>query len=65
MNPKVSIVIPCPEVDIFTQESVEHCLDLGYSDFEVLLFTKSELGYDFSREKVLLAKPRVYNGYQW
>jgi len=57
VNPKVSIVIPCPEVDSFTRESVEHCLSLDYPDFEILLLPDSEPDIDFPGMKVIPSGP--------
>jgi cellulose synthase/poly-beta-1,6-N-acetylglucosamine synthase-like glycosyltransferase len=36
-KPLVSIIIPCKEVDDYTQECVEHCMRLDYPNFEIIL----------------------------
>ena len=53
MNPKVSIIIPCREINSYTRESIEHCLSLDYPDFEVLVLPDSEPDIDFSKVKVI------------
>lgn len=41
MSPKVSIIIPCQGINFNTRESIEHCLSLEYSAFEVLVLPDS------------------------
>ena len=46
---KVSIIIPCREVDSLTKKCVKHCLDLDYKTFEIIVLPDSynnELGND-------------------
>jgi len=57
VSSKVSIVIPCREVDSFTRESIEHCLSLDYPDFEILLLPDSEPDIDFPMVKVIPSGP--------
>jgi len=34
---KVSIIIPCPEINILTEKCIEECLKLDYEDFEIIV----------------------------
>ena len=36
-EPFVSIIIPCREFDKFTRECIKHCLDLNYSNYEIIV----------------------------
>ena len=36
-EPLVSIIIPCKEVDSYTQECIEYCKHLDYQNFEIIL----------------------------
>jgi cellulose synthase/poly-beta-1,6-N-acetylglucosamine synthase-like glycosyltransferase len=36
-NPKVSIIIPCKEIDGYTLECVNYCKELDYDDYEVIV----------------------------
>jgi len=40
-SPKVSIIIPCKNIDTYVQECVENCLAVDYPAFEVLLLPDS------------------------
>jgi len=57
MNPKVSIVIPCREVDSYARETIEYCLSLDYPNFEILLLPDSEQDVDFSEVEVIPTGP--------
>jgi len=39
--PKVSIIIPCKNVDSYAEECIENCLALDYPSFEILLLPDS------------------------
>ena len=52
MNSKVSIMIPCREINGYARESIEHCLALDYPDFEILVLSDSEPGFDHPHVKV-------------
>ncbi len=57
MNSKVSIIIPCREINSYARESIKHCLFLDYPDFEVLLLPDSKPDIDFSQVKVIPTGP--------
>lgn len=57
VNPKVSIIIPCREINGYARESIEHCLSLDYPDFEVLLLPDSEQNIDSSNVRVIPTGP--------
>jgi cellulose synthase/poly-beta-1,6-N-acetylglucosamine synthase-like glycosyltransferase len=38
----VSIIIPCKEIDDYAKECVEHCRQLDYEDFEIILLPDDE-----------------------
>jgi len=37
VNPPVSIIIPCKEIDNYAIECVEHCKELDYKNYEIIL----------------------------
>ena len=57
MNSKVSIIIPCREINSYARESIEHCLSLDYPDFEVLLLPDSEQNIDSLNVRVIPTGP--------
>ncbi len=38
MSPKISIIIPCKNIDSLTEKCIEECLNLDYGNFEILVF---------------------------
>ena len=42
-QPSVSIIIPCKEVDQYTENCVKHCKRLDYKNYEILLLPDSRL----------------------
>lgn len=58
-QPFISILIPCREIDIYTRQCIENCLNLNYKNFEILLLpdkkpNKSELlGIKSKRLKII------------
>jgi cellulose synthase/poly-beta-1,6-N-acetylglucosamine synthase-like glycosyltransferase len=36
-NPLVSIIIPCKGIDDYTRECIEHCKQLDYGSYEIIL----------------------------
>lgn len=57
MNSRVSIIIPCREINSYARESIEHCLSLDYPDFEVLLLPDSEQDIDSLNVRVIPTGP--------
>ena len=47
VNPPVSIIIPCKEIDSLAVKCIEECLKLDYSNFEILI-----LPDDFNKERL-------------
>lgn len=37
MNPKISIIIPCKNIDALTLECIEKCSELDYENFEIIV----------------------------
>jgi len=37
MNKRVSIIIPCKEIDRYTKECIKRCLELDYPDYEIIV----------------------------
>jgi cellulose synthase/poly-beta-1,6-N-acetylglucosamine synthase-like glycosyltransferase len=37
MNPKVSIIIPCKDIDAQTSECIDNCRQLDYDNFEIIV----------------------------
>jgi cellulose synthase/poly-beta-1,6-N-acetylglucosamine synthase-like glycosyltransferase len=35
--PKVSIIIPCKHIDSYTKQCIQHCKNLDYPDFEIIV----------------------------
>jgi len=42
MNPFISIIIPCKEIDSYAKECVNHCKQLDYPSYEILLLPDGE-----------------------
>lgn len=40
---RVSIIIPCSEIDTYVEECIEHCGQLDYEDFEIILLPDNPL----------------------
>jgi len=57
VNSRVSIIIPCREINSYARESIEHCLSLDYPDFEVLLLPDSEQDIDSLNVRVIPTGP--------
>lgn len=58
--PKVSIIIACKSIDKDTSKCIEKCLDLDYTDFEVLVLPDHNETFDKNRVTVIptgLVKP--------
>ncbi|MFH1249388.1 MAG: glycosyltransferase [archaeon] len=49
MQKFVSIIIPCREIDRYTQECIKHCLKLDYKNFEILVLTDSKSKNKFGK----------------
>lgn len=45
MNPKVSIIIPCKDIDELTSESIDMCSQLDYDNFEIIVSTGEFLAF--------------------
>jgi cellulose synthase/poly-beta-1,6-N-acetylglucosamine synthase-like glycosyltransferase len=43
-NPKISIIIPCKEIDSLTEKCLEDCLKLDYDNFEILVLPDAPNG---------------------
>lgn len=39
---KISIIIPCPEIDSLTEKCIQECLKLDYDDFEIIVLPDEE-----------------------
>lgn len=54
-QPFASIIIPCKNIDNYTEECVKHCLGLGYKNFEVLVLPDhvQEVSFNDPRVKVV------------
>jgi len=37
MEPKITIIIPCKEIDFYTEKCISRCLDLDYENFEIFV----------------------------
>ena len=53
MNPRVSIIIPCREVNDYTQECIKHCTGLDYPDYEVLVLPDAGAEINLPSVKVI------------
>lgn len=47
-EPRVSIVIPCKTIDAFTKKCVKKCLEIDYSNYEILVMPD----YDINEEEL-------------
>ena len=50
---RVSIIIPCKEVDQYTRECIGYCLALDYPDYEILVLPDSEPKHNPSGVRVI------------
>jgi glycosyltransferase involved in cell wall biosynthesis len=41
-NPTVSIIVPCKTIDQYTKECINHCKQLNYSNFEIIVLPDSD-----------------------
>ncbi len=59
LNPKVSIIIPCKEIDALTEKCLRECLKLDYGNYEILVlpdeFSKKE-SREFNDKKIKIIK---------
>jgi len=51
----VSIIIPCREIDLYSEECIKHCLSLNYKNFEVIVLPdkKSRTGYKSKKIRII------------
>lgn len=54
-KPFVSVIIPCREIDNYTEECINHCLKLNYHSFEILILPdkKSKIKYSSKKTRVI------------
>jgi len=50
---KVSIIIPCKNIDSYVKECVENCLGLDYTSFEILLLPDSSSSVEIRGVKIV------------
>ncbi len=53
---KISIIIPCKEIDLMTSKCVLECLKLDYDNFEVIVLPDSEPEFGIKSKKVITIK---------
>ncbi len=58
---KVSIIIPCKEVDSFVEECIEHCRKLDYNDYEIIVLPDSG-AYEMEGVKIISTGPLTPGG---
>jgi len=59
LNSKISIIIPCKEIDFLTEKCLQECLNLDYNDFEILVLpddSNDEKAKKFSDKKIKIIK---------
>jgi len=56
MDKKVSIIIPCREIDAMTEKCILECLKLNYSNFEILVLPDEKSKENFKNKKVKIIK---------
>jgi len=54
---RVSIIIPCKEIDEYMEQCIQHCLKLDYPDYEILVLPDSEPKLSPSGVKVIPTGP--------
>jgi glycosyltransferase involved in cell wall biosynthesis len=55
-NPMVSVIIPCKQIDDYTKECIDHCKQLEYSNFELILLPDNP-GQEISGVTVISTGP--------
>lgn len=53
MAPTISIAIPCKLIDDYTSECIQHCLELDYSNFEILILPDNPATYPNAKVKII------------
>ncbi len=51
--PKVSIIIPCKYIDSYTEQCVQHCKNLDYPDFEIIILPDKDDGKRLEGVKII------------
>lgn len=54
---RVSILIPCKEINNYIRESISYILKLNFQDFEILLLPDEEQQENFSKTKIIPTGP--------
>jgi len=68
MAPTISIAIPCKFIDNYTSECIQHCLELDYPNFEVLVLPDAPATYPNAKVKIIPTgdvKPPVKRNRAW
>lgn len=60
MNPKISIIIPCKDIDALTLECIDKCSELDYDNFEIIVLPDYE--YTLTSNIRLIATGEVSPG---
>ncbi len=55
--PKVSIIIPCREIDAYTKQCMRECLKLDYDNFDIILLPDSGSNDRFPKTKIMPTGP--------
>jgi len=52
-EPRVSVIVPCKEVDAYARECIEHCKQLRYDDYEIVLLPDGPISAHWDDVKVV------------
>lgn len=56
-EPRVSVIIPCKDVNDYVRQCIEHCLKLDYRNFDIMLLPDSGTMEKFPKTKVFPTGP--------
>ena len=56
MMPKISIIIPCRNIDDYTKECIRGCLKLDYDNFEIIVLPDDIGKYNIKDERIQIIK---------
>ena len=56
---RVTIIIPCKEIDEHTKKCVKKCLELNYSDFEIIVLPDAKNGLEKNKKVLIIETGKV------
>jgi cellulose synthase/poly-beta-1,6-N-acetylglucosamine synthase-like glycosyltransferase len=54
---KISVIIPCREIDKYAEECIKGCLNLDYSNYEIIVLPDSKMKVNYRKVKIIPTGP--------